>query len=123
MRTVMLVDDSTTLLSSMKSLLEKSGFDVMTSERGEDALNLARQNAKPDLVITDLNMPGMDGIELVRELRSMKDYRFVPILLLTTESQNAKRQEARAAGATGWLVKPVKYDDLMEVLNKLLPKA
>jgi len=123
MQTVMLVDDSTTLLRSMQSLLEKSGYAVITSERGEDALAKAQGTSKADLIITDLNMPGMDGIDVVKAFRGLKDYRFTPILLLTTESQQSKRQEARAAGATGWLVKPVKHEDLVDVLNKLLPKA
>ena len=90
---------------------------------GAEALAHLDSGLQPDLIITDLNMPGMDGIELIRALRQRADVRFTPILMLTTESQLSKRQEAKAAGATGWLVKPVRPKRLEGILRQVLPAA
>jgi two-component system chemotaxis response regulator CheY len=122
MKTVFLVDDSTTLLMSMKAILEKAGYAVETATGGDAALKKLA-TIKPNILITDLNMPGMDGITLIKEVKKNPAFRFMPALMMTTESQQEKRTEARAAGATGWLVKPVKPEDLIEVLKKLLPGA
>ncbi len=123
MARIYLVDDSTTMLMSLKAILEKAGHQVRTAPDGRKGLELVRKEGKPDLVITDLNMPGMDGITMIRELRKIPAMRFTPILMLTTESQQAKRQEAKKAGATGWLVKPVSARDLLGVLQRVLPRA
>ncbi len=120
MKTVLLVDDSTTLLMSIKAILEKAGYGVQTATGGDAALKLLL-TMKPNLMITDLNMPGMDGIALIKEVKKLPACRFMPILVMTTESQQQKRTDARAAGATGWLVKPVKPEDLLDVLKKLIP--
>ena len=122
MKSILLVDDSTTLLLSMKAILEKSGYAVETVTSGDSAL-IKLASFKPDILITDLNMPGMDGITLVKEVRKNPAFRFLPALMMTTESQQEKRTEARTAGATGWLVKPVKPEELLAVLKKLLPGA
>ena len=122
MKSILLVDDSTTLLLSMKAILEKSGYAVETVTSGDAAL-IKLASFKPDILITDLNMPGMDGITLVKEVRKNQAFRFLPALMMTTESQQEKRTEARTAGATGWLVKPVKPEELLAVLKKLLPGA
>jgi len=122
MKTVLLVDDSTTLLMSMKAILEKAGYAVETATGGDAALKKLA-TLKPNILITDLNMPGMDGITLIKEVKKNPAFRFMPALMMTTESQQEKRTEARTAGATGWLVKPVKPEDLLEVLKKLLPGA
>lgn len=118
----MLVDDSATILMSMSAVLTKQGFEVTTASHGADALGKLR-SARPDLIISDLNMPTMDGMTFVREARKLPGVRFTPILMLTTESEPAKRQEARAAGATGWLVKPVSSDALLTVIRQVLPGA
>jgi two-component system chemotaxis response regulator CheY len=120
MRTILLVDDSTTLLMSMKAIIEKAGYAVETATSGPAALERL-QTMKPNLVITDYNMPLMDGITFIRELKKLPSCRFLPALVMTTETQQAKRDDARAAGATGWLVKPVKPEELLGVLKKLLP--
>ena len=122
MKTVLLVDDSATILLSMSALLSKGGLKVETANGGQAALSKL-QGMKPDLLITDLNMPGMTGIELIRAVRQLPGYKFIPILVLTTESQQAKRDEAKAAGATGWLVKPVAADKLMQVIKQVVPGA
>lgn len=121
MKTIFLVDDSTTMLMSLSEILQKAGFNVETAADGWSALNRLKDGLKPDLMITDQNMPGLTGIELIRETRKLPAFRFTPILMLTTESQQAKRQEGKAAGATGWLVKPVAGKDLLGVIKQVLP--
>lgn len=123
MTTVMLVDDSTTMLMSLKSILTKAGFTVATAAHGKEALDMLGKGTKPNLIITDVNMPHMDGITFAREARKSPGMRFIPILMLTTESEQAKRVEAKNAGATGWLVKPVGPDQLLGVIKQVLPGA
>jgi len=122
MTTVLLVDDSRTVLMSMSAILTKSGFEVVTATDGSDALGKLDE-AKPNIIISDLNMPTMDGLTFVREARKRPGVRFTPILMLTTESAQAKRQEAKAAGATGWLVKPVGPEELISVIRQVVPGA
>ena len=121
MKTIFLVDDSATMVMSLKSSLEISGFKVDTAADGEQAMAKISKGLKPDLIITDINMPKMDGIEFIRNAR--KILRFTPILTLTTESQQAKRDEAKKLGASGWLVKPIGGADLVKVIKQLLPGA
>lgn len=122
MKKILLVDDSKTMLMSMEGVLKRAGYEVASSVSGEDAVTKIG-SFMPDLMITDLNMPGMDGISLIKKAKSMASMRFKPILMLTTESQQAKRDEAKAAGATGWLVKPVQPNDLTAVVRQVLPGA
>jgi two-component system chemotaxis response regulator CheY len=122
MKTIFLVDDSVTMLMSLASILKRAGFNVLTATSGAEALSNIPA-AKPDLVITDLNMPGMDGITLIKEVKKLASMRFKPVLMLTTESQGTKRDEAKAAGATGWLVKPVKAEELIAVVKQVVPGA
>jgi len=121
--TVFIVDDSVTILMSLEAILRKGGFTVAKAASGEEAVTKLQGGLKPNLVITDIHMPGMNGIELIRKIRIMAGIQFVPILVVTTESQQAKRDEARAAKATGWLVKPVKPDDMMKVIKQILPNG
>jgi len=118
-KTVLLVDDSATMLMSLKNTLEISGFQVKTAGDGLAALGQVEAGLKPDLIITDINMPRMDGLALIAAVR--RQLRFVPILALTTESQATKREEAKRSGATGWLVKPVGGNDLLNVIRQVLP--
>ena len=117
---ILLVDDSATMLMSLKSSLEIAGFEVSTAGDGVQALERIKAK-KPDLMVTDINMPRMDGLELIRQARAIM--RFTPILTLTTESQQAKRDEARKHGASGWLVKPVAAAELIKVIKQVLPGA
>lgn len=121
-KTIALVDDSKTILASVGAILSGAGFKTKTFDDPTRALSDFQGNPV-DLVITDLNMPHMDGIQLIRELRKLAAFKFTPVLLLTTESQAEKRAEAKAAGATGWLVKPVKANDLIAVIKKVVPGA
>ncbi len=123
MKSIFIVDDSPTILMSLKTNLEMHGFKVETASDGEDAVNKLNNGVNPDLIITDLNMPRMDGFKLIEYIRQMRTFRFKPILVLTTESQLQKRQEAKRLGATGWLVKPVSGNDLIKVIRKVLPGA
>jgi len=120
MKTILLVDDSATVLLSTSGILAKAGYQVEKAASGEEALARFNSVFKPDLLLTDLNMPGMSGIDLIRAVRQMPAYRFMPILFLTTESQQAKRAEAKAAGASGWLVKPVTAQELLDTIKLVI---
>lgn len=120
MSTIMLVDDSATILLSLSSILGKAGYSVEKASNAEEALEKFNAGAKIDLLLTDLNMPGMDGLDLIREVRKLPDYKFIPILFLTTESQMEKKAEARAAGASGWIVKPATAEELLDTIKLFL---
>lgn len=119
--TIMIVDDSPTMLMSLEGMLSKNGYGVVKATSGEQAFATLKGGTKPGLLITDLNMGAMDGIELIRQARKLPGFQFLPMLMLTTESQQAKRAEAKAAGATGWLVKPVQPDALIGVIKQVVP--
>ncbi|MBN4092885.1 response regulator [Methylobacterium sp. OT2] len=121
MNTILLVDDSPTILSSMSGILRSSGYETEQAADAETALAKVKAGLKPALVITDFHMPGMDGVQLIQELRKLAPTRFTPMLVLTTESQQEKRDGARQAGATGWLVQPVQADKLLQVLTQVAP--
>jgi two-component system chemotaxis response regulator CheY len=99
--------------------LEKDGYKVIAAEDGLDAMNKLESNTV-NMMITDLNMPCMDGIELIKSVRTMSQYKFIPIIMLTTESDNSMKQEGKAAGATGWIVKPFNPEQLIGVVKKVL---
>lgn len=118
-KTALIVDDSASMRQMVGFTLQDRGFTVTEACDGKDALTKA--NGKSfNIVITDVNMPNMDGITLIRELRTQETFKFTPILMLTTESQESKKQEGKAAGATGWMVKPFNPDQLMSVVNKVV---
>lgn len=120
---IFLVDDSATMLMSLQNGFEIAGFGVETAVDGVDALNKLKAGLKPDLMITDINMPNMDGIDLIQGTRTLPQFRFMPIVVLSTESQQGKREEAKKLGATGWMVKPVTSADLIKVVKQMLPGA
>jgi two-component system chemotaxis response regulator CheY len=117
MKTIFLVDDSATILLSISSILTKAGYATEKAASAEEALRKLQSGIKIDLMITDLNMPGMNGIELIKEVRKLPSYKFVPILFLTTESQQSRKMEAKAAGASGWIVKPATADELLNTIK------
>lgn len=119
MAKILAVDDSTSLRQMVSFTLKEAGHEVLEAADGVEALDIARNQAT-DLVISDVNMPRMDGISLVRELRDLPDYKFTPILLLTTESGDDKKQQGKAAGATGWLVKPFDPEALLTTIKRVL---
>ncbi len=118
-KTVLIVDDSASMRQMVAFAMRGAGFAVVEGGHGQEALDrLGGQ--KVDLVITDLNMPVMDGISLIKQIRLQPANKFTPILMLTTESQDAKKQEGKAAGATGWVVKPFDPQQLLQVVGKLV---
>ncbi len=123
MNSILIVDDSTSMRQMVGYTLTNAGYDVTEAADGDVALEIAKDRTQGfDLVITDVNMPNMDGISLVRELRVLSQYQFRPILVLTTESGSDKKQQGKTAGATGWIVKPFDPDQLISVVNQVLKK-
>ncbi len=120
-KTVLIVDDSATMRQMVNFTLMGAGFTVVEAGDGVDAVNKLTAGTKPNLVITDLNMPNMDGISLIKEIRKMGTLKFTPILMLTTESTDDKKKEGQAAGATGWIVKPFNPEQMLKVIAKVLP--
>lgn len=120
---ILYVDDSPTMQACLKMTLEMNGFEVQVAGDGAEALGKLKFGSKPDLIITDINMPNMGGLELIEKVRALPNFRFVPILTLTTESQAGKRDEARKLGATGWMEKPVSNENLMKLIKQVVPGA
>ena len=118
-RTILIVDDSASMRQLVTFALKDAGYDVIAAVDGKDAL-IKVNGTKIEMVVTDLNMPNMDGIELIKQLRSSATNKFTPVVMLTTESQDSKKQEGRAAGASGWIVKPFQPDQLINVIRKFV---
>lgn len=117
---IMTVDDSASVRQMVAFTLKQNGYDVVEAVDGKDALGKLSSGTKVDMVITDLNMPNLDGIGLIKGVRGLTAYRFTPIIMLTTESQDTKKAEGKSAGATGWIVKPFKPEQLVAVVKKVL---
>ena len=124
-RVILVVDDSPTMRGMVSHALNEAGFETKEAENGKDALikltTMEVGGAKPDVIVTDVNMPEMDGIELVREIRKLSAFKHVPVLVLTTDNTDEKKEVGRAAGATGWLVKPFDSELILKVIQKVLP--
>ena len=116
---IMTADDSASIRQMVSFTLKDAGYEVVEAVDGKDALNKLN-GAKVNMLITDLNMPNMDGLELIKQARAKSEFKFIPIIMLTTESQAGKKQEGKAAGATGWIVKPFKPEQLIAVIKKVL---
>ena len=119
MTRILAVDDSASMRQMVAFTLKSAGFDVVEAPDGAAALDIAKRE-KFSLVLADVNMPVMDGLTLVKNLRTLPDYKFTPLLMLTTEATPEKKQEGKAAGATGWLVKPFNPDQLITTIKKVL---
>ena len=120
-KTVLIVDDSTSMRQMVSFTLKEAGFGVLEGGNGQEGLSQLSGKDRVELIITDLNMPVMDGFTFIRNVRGLPAYKFTPILMLTTESQMEKKQEGKAAGATGWIVKPFNPNQLLQVIAKVLP--
>ena len=116
---ILVVDDSETVRQVLQLTLSKAGFDVVEAEDGVDAFEKL-SNQPVDMIVTDLNMPNMDGLELIKKVREENEYRFTPIVMLTTESSEEKKKAGREAGASGWIVKPFKPEQLLKVVKMVL---
>ncbi|CAG1022359.1 response regulator [Methylomonas sp. LL1] len=119
MATILAVDDSASMRQMVSFTLKGAGYNVVEAVDGVDALNKAKAQAF-DCVVTDVNMPNKDGIQLIKELRALPNYKFTPMLMLTTESGMDKKQQGKEAGATGWIVKPFNPDQLLKTINKVM---
>lgn len=121
-KTVMIVDDSRTLRHMVNIILKDAGYETVDAVDGLDALEKLSEH-KVNLLICDINMPNMDGLTLLRELKKREEYSYIPVLMLTTESQAGKRDEAREAGATAWVIKPFTAEQMIKAVEKLAAKA
>lgn len=119
-KTILVVDDSVTIRQMVAFALRQASFEVVEAVNGQDALERLKSH-KVDLIMTDLNMPVMDGLSFIRNARSQPETRYTPILMLTTENKPEKKSEAKAAGATGWIVKPFDPPKLLAGISKVLP--
>jgi len=120
-KTVLVVDDSSTMRQMVAYTLTNAGYVVVEAGNGKEAVTKLNGGTKPALVVTDLNMPEMDGITLIQEIRKMAAFKFTPILMLTTEAADDKKKAGQAAGATGWIVKPFNPEQMLKVIQKVLP--
>ncbi len=118
-KTVMVVDDSASIRQVMSLTLSKAGYDVTEASDGADALGKLT-GQKVNLIVCDVNMPNMDGITFLKSLKDRPGYKFTPVIMLTTESQESKKQEGKAAGAKAWVVKPFKPEQMLEAVSKLI---
>jgi len=118
-KVIMTADDSASVRQMVSFTLREHGYEVVEASDGKDALQKLG-NRKVDMLITDLNMPNLDGIGLIKVARTLPSCKFMPIIMLTTETQDSRKQEGKAAGATGWIIKPFKPDQLLAVVKKVL---
>ena len=118
-KTIMIVDDSASLRQVVSIALKGAGYDVIEGSDGRDALSKLT-GQKVNLIVSDVNMPNMDGITLVQEVKKLPAYRFTPVIMLTTESGDDKKMAGKAAGAKAWMVKPFRPDELLMAVSKLV---
>ncbi|MBX9965850.1 MAG: response regulator [Burkholderiales bacterium] len=118
-KTILIVDDSASLRQVVSIALKGAGYDVIEANDGKDALTKLN-GTKIHLIISDVNMPNMDGITLVKEIKQLANYKFTPIIMLTTEAEESKKQAGQAAGAKAWVVKPFKPDQMLMAVSKLV---
>jgi len=120
-KTIMVVDDSASIRQVMNLTLKKAGYDVIEACDGLDAIGkLDGSSQRVNLIVCDVNMPNMDGISFLKSLKEKQNHRFTPVIMLTTESQESKKQEGKAAGAKAWVVKPFKPEQMLEAVSKLI---
>lgn len=119
-KTVLIVDDSSSLRTVVKMALNRSGYDVLEAGDGMEALQRLEATPKVHLIVSDVNMPRMDGITFVKQVKQHARHKFTPVIMLTTEGQEAKKNEGRAAGAKAWIVKPFNPPQLLDAVSKLI---
>ncbi|HKL41117.1 MAG TPA: response regulator [Clostridia bacterium] len=121
---VLILDDSRTIRTSVKYTLQKSGYEILLAENGVEGLEVLKENNsrkdRPQMIITDINMPKMNGIEFIKEVKKNREFKFIPILVLTTESQAEMKNKGKEAGAAGWLVKPFSPEQLTGVVKRFV---
>lgn len=123
MSAILILDDSATMLMTLAQTLTGAGYEVVTAANGKEGVDLINNGLKPTVVLTDLNMPEMDGIEFIKEARRIATTKFTPIIVLSGDTDGRKRDEARTAGASGWLTKPPQPKQLLYVVKQFLVSA
>jgi len=116
---ILVIDDSAAIRQSISFILQQEGYETIEAQDGQDGLNILAGSGPLDLIITDVNMPNLDGIGFIRKARELPAFKFTPILVLTTESQGTKMNEGKEAGATGWIVKPFNAEKLLGIVKKV----
>lgn len=116
---ILVIDDSAAIRQSISFILQQEGYETIEAQDGQEGLDLLGSLGSLDLIITDVNMPNLDGIGFIRKARELPAYKFTPILVLTTESQGTKMNEGKEAGATGWIVKPFNAEKLIGIVKKV----
>jgi two-component system chemotaxis response regulator CheY len=119
-KNILIVDDSESIRAVVSIALRSEGYNVIIGEDGQHGLELLLENESVNLIISDLNMPRMDGITFLKEVRKLEKFKYLPILILTTESQESKKMEAKNSGATGWIIKPFVKEKLLAVVKKVM---
>jgi two-component system chemotaxis response regulator CheY len=119
-KTILIADDSESIRAVVGFALREAGYDVLVANDGQHALDLLVQNDHVSLIVSDLNMPVKDGISFLKDVRSLEKFKFLPFLILTTESQETKKMEAKQSGATGWIIKPFVKEKLIAVIKKVI---
>jgi len=119
-KTILIVDDSSSLRTVVKMALTRAGYDVLEANDGQEGLTALDKAAKVHLIVSDVNMPNMDGITFVKQVKLHPRHRFTPVVMLTTEGQDAKKEQGRAAGAKAWIVKPFNPPQLLDAVSKLI---
>ncbi len=120
-KTVLMVDDSKAILSLMRNVLDMAGYNVLTASDGEEGLKILNSDKRVDIIITDLNMPNMDGITFIWEIRKISKYMFTPICMLTTETEQSKLENDASISTEAWITKPVQPARVIDIVNGILP--
>lgn len=119
-KTILIADDSESIRAVVSFALREAGYEVIVANDGQHALDLLLQNEHISLIVSDLNMPIKDGISFLKDVRSLDKFKYLPFLILTTESQETKKMEAKQSGATGWIIKPFVKEKLIAVIKKVI---
>ena len=119
-KTILIADDSESIRAVVGFALREAGYEVIVANDGQHALDLLLQNDQVSLIVSDLNMPIKDGISFLKDVRSLEKFKYLPFLILTTESQETKKMEAKQSGATGWIIKPFVKEKLIAVIKKVI---
>ncbi|OYV38068.1 MAG: two-component system sensor histidine kinase/response regulator [Rhodospirillales bacterium 20-64-7] len=123
MPTILIIDDSASMVMNLGQILQTANYEIMTANNGKEGIEKLNGGLKPAVILTDLNMPEMDGIDFIKAARKLPETKFTPIIVLSGEADGRKRDEAKAVGASGWLTKPPKPPQLLYVVKQLLPMA
>ena len=120
-KTILIVDDTRSILAVMKTVLKVAGYNILTACDGKEGMKILNDGSHVDLVITDLNMPNMDGIEFIWEIRKLSQHAFTPICMLTTENEQERLEDGESVSTDAWITKPIQPNRVLNIVNKILP--